>query len=194
MSIHTLHQTPSQTVGPYFAYGLTPEQYLYDYPSISNGNLIINEHVKGERITIYGQVWDGAENLIPDAMIEIWQADPDGHYLKDCNFFHGFGRLGTGTLAECRFEFQTIKPGSVNGQAPHINVIVFMRGLLVHTYTRLYFSDEPEANNSDPVLNSVDADRRYTLIANKGKSLDGCTCYEFNIYLQGEKETVFFDV
>jgi protocatechuate 3,4-dioxygenase alpha subunit len=82
----------------------------------------------------------------------------------------------------------------VNGQAPHINVIVFMRGLLIHAYTRLYFSDETEANATDPVLTSVDAGRRYTLIASKTKGANGCTGYEFNIYMQGEKETVFFDV
>jgi protocatechuate 3,4-dioxygenase, alpha subunit len=187
-------QTPSQTVGPYFAYGLTPEQYLYDYPSISDGNLIINEAVRGERITISGQVRDGAGNPIPDAMIEIWQADADGNYLSDRSLFHGFGRVGTGTHPQSRFEFQTIKPGPVNGQAPHINVIVFMRGLLIHAYTRLYFSDEPEANATDPVLKSVDADRRSTLIASKINRPDGSTAYEFNIYMQGEKETVFFDV
>jgi protocatechuate 3,4-dioxygenase alpha subunit len=194
MSTHPFLQTPSQTVGPYFAYGLTAEQYLYDYSSISNGNLLINEQVKGERIIISGQIRDGAGNLIPDAMIEIWQADAEGNYLKDRSSFHGFGRLGTGTHPQNTFEFQTIKPGSVNGQAPHINIIVFMRGLLVHTYTRLYFSDESAANAVDPVLKSVDAERRHTLLANKSKRDDGCTTYEFNIYMQGEKETVFFDV
>ncbi|MDO1445069.1 protocatechuate 3,4-dioxygenase subunit alpha [Rhodocytophaga aerolata] len=194
MSTHTYLQTPSQTVGPYFAYGLTAEQYLYDYSSISNGNLIVNEQVKGERITISGQVWDGVGKLIPDAMIEIWQANSEGKYLKDRSLFHGFGRLGTGTHPQNTVEFQTIKPGSVNGQAPHINVIVFMRGLLVHAYTRLYFSDEAEANATDPVLKSIDPSRQQTLIANKSRRADGCTAYEFNIYMQGEKETVFFDV
>jgi protocatechuate 3,4-dioxygenase, alpha subunit len=185
-------QTPSQTVGPYFAYGLTPEQYLYDYSSIANGNMIRDHAVKGERITLSGQVWDGAGNLIPDAMIEIWQADAEGNYLKDPQLFHGFGRLGTGTHPQNKVEFHTIKPGSVNGQAPHINVIVFMRGLLVHAYTRLYFSDE-EANLTDEVLNAVPHARRSTLIALRTDT-HGKVEYHFNIYMQGENETVFFDL
>lgn len=193
MNRDKLLQTPSQTVGPYFAYGLTAEQYLYDYSSIASGNLILNEQVKGERITISGQVWDGAGNLIPDAMIEIWQADAEGKYLKDRSLFHGFGRLGTGTHPQSKFEFQTVKPGPVNGQAPHINVIVFMRGLLVHAYTRLYFSDEAEANAADEVLNTVPAERRGTLIARRIEK-HGSVEYYFPIYMQGAQETVFFDL
>lgn len=194
MNQDKLYQTPSQTVGPYFAYGLTPEQYLYDFPSIADGNLIINEAVPGQRITVSGQVYDGNGQLIPDAMIELWQADAEGNYVQDRSLFHGFGRLGTGTLKDSRFEFQTIKPGSVEGQAPHINLIVFMRGQLTHTYTRLYFSDEPEANASDPVLQSVEESRRNTLLATRTTRPDGTTCYVFNIYMQGPDETVFFDV
>lgn len=188
----TFLQTPSQTVGPYFAYGLTAVQYLYDYSSIANGNLIKSELVAGERITISGQVWDGAGKLIPDAMIEIWQADAEGKYLNDPQLFSGFGRLGTGTHLHNKVDFQTIKPGSVNGQAPHINVTVFMRGLLVHAYTRLYFSDE-ESNLTDEVLNSVPHARRSTLIALRTET-HGRVEYHFNIYMQGENETVFFDL
>ncbi|CAN5737849.1 protocatechuate 3,4-dioxygenase subunit alpha [soil metagenome] len=194
MSPEKRYQTPSQTVGPDFAYGLTPEQYRYDFPSMADGNLITNEQVNGERITLAGQVWDGNGNLIPDAMIEIWQADADGQYAKDPRHFRGFGRFGTGTLKEAKFEFRTIKPGSVEGQAPHVNVILFMRGLLVHAYTRLYFSDEGEANAHDPVLQRVEEERRSTLIASRTTRPDGTTCYTFPIYLQRSKETVFFDV
>jgi protocatechuate 3,4-dioxygenase alpha subunit len=185
-----LLQTPSQTIGPYFAYGLNARQYNYDHTQICNGNLIINDNVRGERIIITGQVLDGENNLIADALIEIWQADTDGNYATDKNKFHGFGRIGT----ETGFTFHTIKPGSVEGQAPHINVIVFMRGLLVHAYTRIYFPDEENANKNDPVLNSVDESRRDTLIAQLAKTADGQMVYKFDIHMRGENETVFFDV
>jgi len=188
-------QTPSQTVGPYFAYGLTSEQYHYNHTQVADGNLIKDEKIKGERIIIKGCVCDGEGNLIPDAMMEIWQADADGKYpgpgIKDQ--FTGFGRQGTGTAADGSFLFRTIKPGSVNQAAPHINVIVFMRGLQVHAYTRIYFSDEVVANQQDAVLNSVDAKRRTTLIAQRTETGSGIE-YRFDIYMQGEKETVFFDV
>jgi len=188
-------QTPSQTVGPYFAYGLTSEQYQYNHTQVADGNLIKNEKIKGERIDIKGCVFDGEGNIIPDAMIEIWQADADGKYpgpgAKD--HFTGFGRQGTGTVADGSFLFNTIKPGSINGAAPHITVIVFMRGLQTHAYTRIYFSDEVASNQQDVVLNLVDAKRRITLIAQRTEAGDIIE-YRFDIYMQGEKETVFFDV
>lgn len=176
-----LSQTPSQTVGPYFAYGLTPEQYLYDFKSLAD-NVLINDKTEADPITIVGKVLDGNGAVIPDAMIELWQTD-----------IQGFGRFGTGTTAENTFVFKTTKPTSPDGQAPHISVIVFMRGLLVHAYTRLYFSDEMAANQSDIVLNSVPEDRRPTLIAQR-KEQGGQVVYQFDIRMQGENETVFFDV
>jgi protocatechuate 3,4-dioxygenase alpha subunit len=128
-------------------------------------------------------------------MIEIWQADADGKYpgpgIK--GQFTGFGRHGTGTAADGSFLFSTIKPGSFKNSAPHINVIVFMRGLQTHAYTRIYFSDELTANHKDAVLNSVDAVRRITLIAERNETGGGIE-YRFDIFMQGEKETVFFDV
>lgn len=188
-------QTPSQTVGPYFAYGLTSEQYDYNLTQVATGNLINDEKIKGERIIIKGRVFDGEGNIIRDAMIEIWQADADGKYpgpgIKDR--FTGFGRQGTGTAAEGSFLFNTIKPGGINNAAPHINVIVFMRGLQTHAYTRIYFSDEGAANQQDDVLNSVDAKRRTTLVAERTET-GGSVEYQFGIYMQGERETVFFDV
>jgi protocatechuate 3,4-dioxygenase alpha subunit len=102
----------------------------------------------------------------------------------------GFGRTGTGTDPESRFVFDTVMPGSVAGQAPHINVIVLARGMLNHLYTRLYFEDQAEANARDPILQSVPAERRTTLLARR----DGATTYRFDIRLQGDGETVFFDV
>src|SRR5690606_4491471 len=108
--------------------------------------------------------------------------------------FTGFGRCGTGTDPENRFVFDTIKPGPPgDGQAPHINVIVFMRGLLSHVFTRIYFDDEAEANARDPVLASVDEARRPTLIAARQTTPAG-TVYRFDLHMQGPDETVFFDV
>jgi len=194
-----LKQTPSQTVGLFFAYGLTPEQYGYPFSSIAGSDLVISD-ADGERIRVEGRVLDGEGNAIPDAMIEIWQADGQGRYAHPSDQrgsntgFKGFGRVGTGTDPEQRFFFNTVKPGSVDGeQAPHINVIVFMRGLLLHAYTRIYFSDEAEANERDPVLASVPAERRETLIA-KRADVPGRPVYRLDIHMQGDKETVFFDV
>jgi protocatechuate 3,4-dioxygenase alpha subunit len=195
-------QTPSQTVGPYFAYGLTPEQYGYPHRSIEGASLA-HSGTEGERIRIEGRVLDGKGEPVNDAMIEIWQANAHGRYnhpqddrkdnLLDPDF-KGFGRAGTGTDTENRFIFHTVKPGAVSpGEAPHISVIVFMRGLLTHAYTRLYFSDEAEANAADPVLSSVPEDRRDTLIAVRDETPGGIV-YRFDIHMQGDRETVFFDV
>ncbi len=193
-----LGQTPSQTVGPYFAYGLTPEQYGYEMTSIA-GSAMTQSDTEGTRIRIEGRVFDGQGQPVSDAMIEIWQADAAGRYAHPADkrgsnaSFKGFGRCGTGTDPEKRFWFDTIKPGSVDGQqAPHVNVIVFMRGMLVHAYTRFYFSDENAANMRDPVLQSVPADRRGTLIAER-ISAPGGLIYRFDIHMQGADETVFFD-
>jgi protocatechuate 3,4-dioxygenase alpha subunit len=190
-------QTPSQTVGPFFAYGLAPEQYGYPLASIATGR-VADEATSGERIRIIGQVFDGEGAPVEDAMIEIWQADAQGRYAQPRKpgrntGFTGFGRQGTGTDPENRFIFDTIKPGAVDAeQAPHISVIVFMRGLLTHAYTRMYFSDEGQANARDPVLNSVPEERRWTLIAKRQQ--DGSATYRFDIRMQGENETVFFDL
>lgn len=195
----SLKQTPSQTVGPYFAYGLTPEQYGYPMASIA-GPDVARSDLDGQHIRIEGRVLDGAGNPINDAMIEIWQADASGRYAHPADprgsniGFKGFGRCGTGTDPENRFWFQTVKPGSVDGrQAPHINVTVFMRGMLLHAFTRIYFSDEEKANATDPVLSAVPADRRETLIAKRISTPVG-TVYRFEIHMQGAAETVFFDV
>ena len=194
-----LKQTPSQTVGPFFAYGLTPEQYGYAFASLAGPDLAVSD-ADGERIRIEGRVFDGEGKLVPDAMIEIWQADGQGRYAHPLDGrgsnagFKGFGRVGTGTDPEQRYVFNTVKPGSVDGQqAPHINVIVFMRGLLLHAYTRLYFSDEVDANARDEVLASVPADRRDTLIAQRADGPEGVMVYRFDIHMQGDQETVFFD-
>ena len=190
-------QTPSQTVGPYFAYGLSPEQYGYQHglTSIAGSDMARGE-VEGQRIRVEGRVFDGTGAPISDALIEVWQADSLGRYAHPSDprgsnsTFKGFGRCGTGTDPQHRFWFDTIKPGAPEaGQAPHLNVIVSMRGMLLHAFTRIYFSDEAAANATDKVLNAVPAERRGTLIATKQ---DG-NVYRFDIHMQGDSETVFFD-
>lgn len=171
-------QTPSQTVGPFFAYGLTPEQYSYDFNSWFDGDLTA-EQDPSKVIGIIGKVFDGEGNPVDDAVLELWQNDQKQQ---------GFGRYGTGTDPENRFFFKTLKPEAVGAHAPFLSVVLFLRGALLHLYTRIYFSDEAERNEQDSVLQAVPADRRHTLIAKKQGHL-----YEFNIYMQGEKETVFFD-
>jgi protocatechuate 3,4-dioxygenase, alpha subunit len=193
-----LRDTPSQTVGPFFAYGLTAVQYGYDYSSIAD-DLILGAETTADRVVITGCVYDGGGAAIPDAMIELWQVDTSGRYhdqpiQKDRVNFIGFGRLGTGTQLGSRFRFTTVKPGAIgNGQAPHINVILFMRGSLLHLYTRIYFDDEQEANGVDPLLNSVPPERKHTLVARRQQN-GNMKEYRFDIHMQGEKETVFFDV
>ena len=193
-----LGQTPSQTVGPFFAYGLTPEQYLYDFRSAFKP-VLVREDTPGTHIEITGQVIDGAGNPVSDAMVEIAHADADGKFVTsladiDKTGFTGFGRCGTGTDAQNRFAFRTIKPGAcAQGEAPYVNVIVTMRGMLVHAFTRIYFGDEAAANANDPVLASVPAERRDTLIA-KREGREGQIVYRFDIRMQGDAETVFFDL
>lgn len=192
MDDNKLQQTPSQTIGPFFAYSLTAQQYGYNFNSIVNGSLIIDS-AEGEQIFITGNIFDGEGNAIHDAMIELWQADANGNYQNQfkTDGFKGFGRLGTGTEEDKSFTFKTIKPGSVNNQAPHINVILFMRGSLHVLYTRIYFNDE--LNDHDPILVSVEPQRRDTLIAKRTEK-EGKIFYHFDIHMQGEKETVFFDI
>lgn len=190
--------TPSQTVGPFFAYGLTARQYGYDYSSLIQDQLVHTSANAPGNITISGQVFDGAGNLIPDAMIELWQTAPKGQtrtatveYPAQSDSFTGIGRLGTGTQIGNRFEFTTLKPNATGpDSAPHITVILFMRGSLRTLHTRLYFADEADANAQDALLNLISADRRATLIAQK----IGDGQYQFDIRMQGEGETVFFDL
>ncbi|WP_158914965.1 protocatechuate 3,4-dioxygenase subunit alpha [Caulobacter sp. S45] len=208
-------QTPWQTVGPFFHYGL-PWKGAADLVGGSDigarADLFPTEHyllnqpapkgaTAGERIEITGRVIDAAGAPIPDAMIEIWQANAAGRYASvddgraDLPLdpdFTGFGRSSTSKDGEYRF--LTVKPGRVPGpgntlQAAHIAVGVFGRGLIKRLVTRIYFEDEP-ANAEDPILELVPTDRRQTLIARR--TSDGT--YRFDIVLQGENETVFFDI
>lgn len=183
-------QTPSQTIGPFFAYSLTPEQYNYDHGNIC-GPQLADSNAEGQQITIRGTIYDGKGVSVNDAMIEIWQANHKGDFVTEkTDGFISFGRCGTGMLDDNQFEFKTIKPGSLENNAPFINVIIFMRGMLSHMYTRIYFSDEGKANYEDELLSQIPKERQHTLIAQKK---DG-NVYEFNIHMQGENETVFLDL
>ena len=192
--------TPSQTVGPFFKYGLTPNG-AYDWNDAFSGNLVTSD-ASGERIRVEGRVFDGDGQPVPDCMLEVWQADSQGRFADPQDkralpnaAFRGFGRVGTD--ANGAYAFDTIKPGSVpdpdgRAQAPHLLLAVFARGMLRHLYTRIYFDGEA-ANSSDPVLALVPADRRATLIAERAPG-NGNAVYKLDLRLQGEGETVFFDV
>ena len=190
-------QSPSQTVGPYFAQGLLREgDQVFT-------NVLVSENTEGERIRIEGCVLDAEGQPIEDAMIEIWQANSHGRYNHPSDGqdkpldpeFRGHGR--TYTDVKGKYFFETIKPGSVPGpdsttQAPHINVIVFARGMLSHAFTRIYFEDEA-ANQNDPVLMSIDDEaQRNTLVARQ-EEVDGSHVHRFDICFQGQNETAFFD-
>ncbi|HEY1228184.1 MAG TPA: protocatechuate 3,4-dioxygenase subunit alpha [Ramlibacter sp.] len=191
-------QTPSQTVGPYFAYGLAASQYGYNFNQPFDDRVAL-EGARGERIRLVGRVIDGDGKPINDAMVEICQPDGEGHYptsVEDAKArgFRGFGRMGTGTDAHNRFVFQTVKPGAnAAGEAPFVGVIVTKRGMLQHAFTRAYFADETKANAEDAVLAQVPAERRGTLLAQRSEE-GGQVTYTFDIHMQGERETVFFDV
>ncbi len=180
-------QTASQTVGPFFHNALIRD----------GDNILVNLQTRGEQLWLRGCVFDGEGQAIPDAMLEIWQADAAGifnhesdpqHAQADPNFT-GFGRSATD--ANGAYWFRTIKPGA-RETTSHINVHLFMRGLLIHLVTRIYFDDQTE-NSSDPVLNALEPGRQKSLISTREAAPDGTT-YRFDIHMQGELETVFFDV
>lgn len=183
--------TPSQTVGPFFDFGL----------EIAGGEIVASPAADGLHIIVQGSLRDGAGDPVPDAIIEVWQANAAGRFRhpaddrripldEGCD---GFGRVATTT--EGRFTIRTVMPGRVPGaapsqwQAPHLLISVLARGLLTRLATRMYFADEA-TNDDDPVLALVPADRRGTLIARRIEP----TTFAFDIVLQGPGETVFFDV
>jgi protocatechuate 3,4-dioxygenase, alpha subunit len=192
--------TPSQTVGPFFKYGLTPDGH-YDWNDAFTPNLVTPD-TSGERIRVEGRVFDGDGQPVPDCMLEIWQADAQGRFSDPQDnralpnsAFRGFGRCGTDPNGD--YAFDTIRPGQVpdadgKAQAPHLLMAVFARGMLLHTYTRIYFDGEA-ANSADSILALVPPDRRATLIAAR-KPGNGNAVYGFDVRLQGDDETVFFDI
>lgn len=190
-STNRLVATPSQTVGPFFHFGLADQSTL---------GCLVREDTIGERIRVRIRVTDGDGRPVPDALIELWQANAEGVYVRpddpssvlNPSGFCGFGRLPTGAEGTCIF--QTIRPGPITDadgrrQASHVNVCLFARGLLRQVYTRFYFAGDSMLA-SDPVLKAVPEARRPTLLATNEPSGD----WVFEIRLQGEGETVFFDL
>lgn len=185
----------SQTVGPFFGPALLREGAIRQ--------VLVQPETRGTRIRIEGRVVDGDGVPVPDAMVEIWQANAAGRYNHPADngpspldpAFLGFGR--SGTEDDGRFWFETVKPGAVpfdatRLQAPHLCMTVFARGLLNHVVTRLYFPDEPETDR-DPILRLVPEERRRTLIASREGSA-GVVVYRLDVVLQGPRETAFFQV
>ena len=201
-----LHETPSQTGGPYVHIGLLPKQANIEVFENNFNNQLVKENTLGERIRLEGQVFDGLGLPLRDVLIEIWQADANGVYPSAADsqgkqadpHFLGWGRTGA-DFDTGFWSFETIKPGAVPGrkgttQAPHIALIIFARGINIGLNTRVYFEDEAEANAQDPVLKGIEwAPRRQTLIA-KREERDGEVVYRFDIRIQGEDETVFLDI
>jgi protocatechuate 3,4-dioxygenase, alpha subunit len=179
-----LGQTSSQTVGPFFGYALP-------YP----GGPDVRAAWQPDAIRVHGTVFDGAGEVVPDAIVEIWGADAAGRpstergaFHRDQHGFAGFGRAAVDR--DGHYSFTTIKPGPAReGSAPYLVVALFARGILQHLYTRAYFGDEARANGADPLLARVVASRRGTLLAEP----DATGSYRFDIRLQGEGETVFLD-
>lgn len=201
-SLDRLKESPSQTAGPYVHIGLTPNfceiegVYAEDL-----GTEMVNDKTKGERITVRGRVIDGSGTPLRDALVEIWQADADGLYNSPSEMrgsadpnFTGWGRCPS-DMKTGEFVFETIKPGRVpfkdgRKMAPHITFWIVARGINIGLQTRMYFGDEEKANVEDPVLQRIEHRVRVpTLIASR----EGST-YTFDIHLQGEKETIFFDI
>ncbi len=196
MMADKLIPTPSQTVGPFFHLGLARAEW----------SDLAADNPQGQRIAIEGRITDGDGAPVPDAMLEVWQANAAGRYNHPDDdqadkpldpHFRGFGRVATD--ANGRFRLTTIKPGPVPGrgnalQAPHINVALFARGLLIHLYTRIYFADEP-ANAGDPLLSSIeDGAVRDTLVARRDPTAGSLPIYRWNIVMQGDGETAFLDI
>jgi protocatechuate 3,4-dioxygenase, alpha subunit len=190
--------TPSQTVGPFFHLGLAHAEW----------SDLAADNPEGERVAIEGRITDGDGAPVPDAMLEVWQANAAGRYNHPDDHqadkpldphFRGFGRVATD--GDGHFRLVTIKPGPVPGsgnalQAPHINVALFARGLLIHLFTRIYFADEAPANAGDPLLSSIeDSAVRDTLIARRIEGGGGTPpVYRWNIVMQGDGETAFLDI
>ena len=203
-------ETASQTAGPYVHIGLAPEAAGFDIFEHNFGSVLVDAKTKGERIRIEGRVFDGIGTVLKDVLIEIWQANAAGRYAHPADrqpgkavdpHFRGWGRSCT-DFESGVYTFDTIKPGRVEGRngrlmAPHISAWVVARGINLGLNTRIYFSDEAAANAEDPVLNVIEWEqRRATLVAERldRKADGGAAVYRFDIRLQGEGETVFFDV
>jgi protocatechuate 3,4-dioxygenase alpha subunit len=205
-NVQVAKETASQTAGPYVHIGLAPKQAGFDIFEKNFSNVLAGPNAKGERIHIEGRVIDGSGTPVRDVLIEIWQANAAGRYEHPADRqnrerdpdFRGWGR-GASDFESGVYSFETVKPGAVEGRngrvmAPHVNFWIVARGINIGLNTRMYFSDELDANAQDPVLNMIEWEvRRKTLIAERTER-DGKTVYRFDIRLQGPEETVFFDI
>jgi protocatechuate 3,4-dioxygenase alpha subunit len=190
-----LKETPSQTAGPYVHIGTVPAAAGLKTRGEERLNILAGPHTPGERIVIEGVIHDGSGAPVTDAMIEIWQADGEGRYGSPA--FSGWGRA-VSDFETGLYRFETIKPGIVpfrdgRPQAPHVALSIFARGINIHLQTRMYFPEDAAANSADPTLEAVgEAARVETLISRK-QARGNEMVYRFDIHLQGERETVFFD-
>jgi protocatechuate 3,4-dioxygenase alpha subunit len=203
-SLDYLKETASQTAGPYVHIGLAPGAAGFDIYRQELGWDIAGPNARGERIRVEGIVIDGTGSPVKDVLLEAWQANADGIYAHPEGGgeveegFRGWGRVIT-DFATGEWGFDTVKPGRTRGrnvgtQAPHINLWIVARGINIGLNTRLYFEDEAEANAADPVLNLIEWERRRATLIARRTERDGQTVYRFDIRLQGEEETVFFDI
>ena len=202
-----LRETASQTAGPYVHIGLAPRAAGFDIFENDFGHVLATAQTPGERIVIEGCVFDGSGTPVRDVLLEIWQADAQGRYAHPADrqpgkaadpAFRGWGRacsdFETGT-----WRFETIKPGRVPGRggvamAPHVNLWIVARGINIGLNTRMYFDDEAAANTADPVLRLIEWEVRRQTLVGRREQRGGVTVYRFDIRLQGEGETVFFDL
>ena len=201
-----LSETASQTAGPYLHIGMMPSAGGIDSPWGKGWNVLAKPGARGQRIRLEGVILDGTGTLVRDAQVEIWQANAHGRYdhpddrqakpLDEA--FHGFGRA----VADFKtgvWWFDTVKPGPVEGRhgtvmAPHVNVAIFARGINIHLNTRIYFADEAEANAKDPVMRLIEQEKRRETLLARREEREGQIVYRIEFRLQGDDETVFFDV
>jgi protocatechuate 3,4-dioxygenase alpha subunit len=188
-------ETPSQTAGPFVHIGTVPASAGLKVRSQERLDILAGPDTQGERIIIEGIIRDGAGDLVTDAMIEIWQADSAGRYGSAG--FSGWGRA-VADFETGLYRFETIRPGTVpyrdgRPQAPHIAFSIFARGINIHLQTRMYFPENPAANAADPVLEAVGQPALIETLIARREERGNAVVYRFDIHLQGERETVFFD-
>ena len=202
-----LAETASQTAGPYVHIGLAPQAAGFNIFEKNFSHVLTNSHTQGERIIVEGRVFDGSGTPVRDVLLEVWQANAAGRYNHPADKqtdkeldedFRGWGRTCS-DFDSGIWRFDTIKPGAVTGRdgrmmAPQMNLWIVARGINIGLNTRMYFSDEQAANETDPVLNLIEWEVRRNTLIGKREKRGNEVVYTFDVYLQGEKETVFFDV
>lgn len=188
-----LNETASQTAGPYVHIGLAPNAAGFDIYDKEAGKDIAGPNAAGERIRVEGTVWDGDGEPVKDVLIEVWQPNSHGKFANSEDTedgFRGWGRIicdfDTGA-----WDFETVRPGSVGPDAPHLSLWIVARGINIGLHTRMYFPDA-DATATDPLLNDLAPELRETLVATR--LAEDMPTYRFDIHLQGESETVFLDI